>query len=158
MDEPTLELLTKEYEIIVFKHCFPVSKISEDTGLPDINSKEKRLENYKLQYDALKTKMNSFPDTKFIVWTPAVHTREVITEEEALRTQQFHHWITNEWDEAGDNIFVWDFYSYETEGGLYLSEKYATAPGNSHPNKDFSAKMAPILCKFIIDVAENRVQ
>jgi hypothetical protein len=158
MDEPTLELLTKEYEIIVFKHCFPVSKISEDTGLPDINSKEKRLENYKLQYDALKTKMKSFPNTKFIVWTPAVYTMEVMTEEEALRTQQFHDWIINDWDESGDNIFVWDFYSYETEGGLYLSEKYATAPGNSHPNKDFSAKMAPILCRFIIDVAENRVQ
>jgi len=36
--------------------------------------------------------------------------------------------MIDEWDEAGDNIFIWDFYSYETEGGLYLLDKYAVGP------------------------------
>ncbi len=54
MDEPTLEILTREYDIIIFKHCFPGSRILEDTGNPNIDSDEKRLENYKLQYNALK--------------------------------------------------------------------------------------------------------
>jgi len=61
-EESTLEILTKEYDFIIFKHCFPVSRIEKDNGNPDINSKEKRIENYKLQYIALKEKMLQFPE------------------------------------------------------------------------------------------------
>jgi hypothetical protein len=155
MTEPTLEILTKEYEVIIFKHCFPVSRILEDTGNPNINSDEKRLENYKLQYDALKQKMHEFPNNKFILWTPAVNTKNLMTEDEARRTAEFHKWMTEEWDEKGDNIYIWDFYQYETEGELYLPDKNALQPDNSHPNKDFSAKIAPSFAKFIIDVIES---
>lgn len=158
MEEPTLEILTKQYDVIIFKHCFPVSRINADTGSPDINSDVKSLENYKLQYDALKSKMHEFPENKFIIWTPAANTKTGMTEYEAKRTRQFYDWIINEWDEKGDNIFVWDFYKYETEGGLYLAEKNASSSDNSHPNKEFSARIAPLFCKYIIDVAENRAK
>ncbi len=158
MEEPTLEMLTKEYNVIIFKHCYPGSNIKEDTGNPDINSEIKSQENYKLQYDALKNKMHEFPSNKFIVWTPAVNTKNLMTEEEAIRTKLFHDWIINEWDEKRDNIFVWDFYKYETEGGLYLAEKNAVSPDNSHPNQEFSAKAAPLFGKFIIDVIENKAE
>lgn len=30
MEEHTLEMLTREYQVIIFKHCFPVNKIAED--------------------------------------------------------------------------------------------------------------------------------
>jgi hypothetical protein len=155
MDESTLEILTKKYDVIIFKHCFPVSNILEDTGTPDINSEERRVENYKLQYNALKNKMREFPDSKFIVWTPAVHVKNVITEGEALRTQEFYNWIVNEWDEKGDNIFIWDFYKYETEGSLYLLDQYVEEPDNSHPNREFSARLSPLFGKYIIDVIQG---
>lgn len=158
MEESTLEILTKNYDVIIFKHCYPVSNIKEDTGSPDIDSDVKTLENYKLQYNALKNKMHEFPSAKFIVWTPAVNTKNLMTEDEALRTQEFHNWIINEWDEKGDNIFIWDFYSYETEGGIYLAEKNAWSMDNSHPNKEFSAKTAPLFGKFITDVIESRIK
>jgi hypothetical protein len=155
MEEPTLEILSKEYDVIVFKHCFPVSLIRADTGSPDIDSNVKSIENYKLQYNALKNKMHEFPDNKFILWTPAVYTRAGMTEEEASRTLRFHDWIIKEWDEKGDNIYIWDFYEYETEGGLYLNEANAYSAGNSHPNAEFAAKVAPLFGKFIIDVIES---
>jgi hypothetical protein len=155
MDEPTLEILTKEFDVIIFKHCFPVSRISEDTGSPDINSPEKRIENYKLQYLALKQKLHSFPNNKFIVWTPAACTKNQMTEEQAKRTNQFYNWMINEWNEEKDNIYIWDFYKYETEGGLYLLDKNALDPNNSHPNKQFSAKIAPLFCQFVIDVIKS---
>jgi len=157
MDEPTLEILTKKSDVIIFKHCFPVSRISEDTGLPDINSNVKRIENYRLQYNALKYKMHEFPNNKFIIWTPAVNTKNLMSEEEAIRTHQFYDWMLKSWDDKGDNIFIWDFYKYETEGGLFLADKNASGPNNSHPNKEFSAKIAPLFCKYIIDVLENRI-
>ena len=158
MEEPTLEILTKEYDVIIFKHCYPVSRIVPDTGIPDINSEEKRIENYKLQYNAIKDKLHSFPENKFIVWTPAVFNKNQISEEEAKRTQEFYNWIMSEWDEKDDNIFIWDFYKYETDGGLYLLDKYAEGPSNSHPNLEFSSKMAPLFSEFIIDVINGTVQ
>jgi len=156
--EETLEIMTEEYNIIIFKHCYPVSRILEDTGFPDIDSKEKRLENYKLQYLALKSKMHEFPRNKFIVWTPAVHVEGNISSEEALRTKEFHSWLVNEWDEKGDNIFLWDFYQYETEGGLYLSEKHASGKQDSHPSQEFGGLLAPVFSKFIINVAKGKIE
>lgn len=158
MEEPTLEILTREYDVIIFKHCFPVSRISEDSGLPDIDSDVKSIENYKLQYNALKDKMHEFPENKFIVWTPASNPKAKMTEDEAKRTLEFYKWVTGKWDEAGDNIFVWDFYYYETEGSMYLLDKYAESPENSHPNVEFAEKVAPLFGKFIVDVIESRIE
>jgi hypothetical protein len=158
MEESTLEILTQKYDLIIFKHCFPVSNILPDTGNPDINSGEKRLENFKLQYDALKHKMHEFADNKFIVWTPAVNVRSLLSEDEALRTRQFHDWIVNEWDEKGDNIFIWDFYNYETEGDLYFPDKYSTGKYNSHPNVEFSSRVAPLFSEFISKVINSQVE
>ncbi len=155
LDEPTLEFLTKEYDVIIFKHCYPVSQIMEDTGVADINSDEKRIENYKLQYNSLKNKMHEFPNNSFIIWTPAVHIKNLISEKEAKLTRQFYEWIIDEWDEKGDNIFIWDFYKYETEGGLYLLDKYSDGPNNSHPNSKFSSYISPLFCKYIINVIES---
>ena len=135
MEEPTLEILTKEYDVIIFKHCFPGSQIQEDTGNPDIDSEIKSLENYKLQYNALKKKMHEFPATRFIVWSPAINTKLQMTEDEAKRTAEFHRWLIEEWDEKDDNIFIWDFYKYETEGELYLLDKYAYAPRQFSPEQ-----------------------
>jgi hypothetical protein len=155
MEEPTLELLTKEYDIIIFKHCFPVSRILEDTGTPNINSDEKRLGNYKLQYIALKQKMHEFPNNKFILWTPAICTENNMTRDQAERTKMFYNWIIDEWKEKDDNIFIWDFYKYETEGKLFLPDNYAVSPDNSHPGKEFSGKVATLFSQYIIDVIES---
>ncbi len=154
MEEPTLEMLTKEYNVIIFKHCYPLSRLLEDTGIPDIDSEEKRVENFKVQYEALKNKMHEFPGTKFIIWTPAVCTKGQITEDQAKGTYNFYRWILDEWDEKGDNIYIWDFYKYETEDGLYLAEKNASSPDNCHPGDEFSAGMAPLFARFIINVVE----
>jgi hypothetical protein len=155
MEEPTLEILTRKYDVIIFKHCYPVGLILEDTGNPDINSEERRLENYKLQYMALKQKMHEFSNNKFILWTPAALVESQTTEEQALRTREFYEWIINDWDEEGDNIYLWDFYKLETEGGLYLKSEYASGPDDSHPNSEFSGKAAPQFSQFIIDCIEE---
>jgi hypothetical protein len=152
--EPTLEMLTAKYNVIVFKHCFPVSNIEEDTGEPDIASPTKSIENYKRQYAALKRKMRTFPKNRFLVWTGAAQIRSEIEEPAARRAKAFFEWVVREWDEPGDNIFVWDFYGLETEGGIYLKSAYSS--GDSHPNEAFSRRIAPLLCQRIVDVIEGR--
>ena len=45
----SLEKLCSDYDVIVFKHCFPVSDLEADTGSASVSSSVKRAENYKLQ-------------------------------------------------------------------------------------------------------------
>ena len=155
-EEPTLEMLTSKYDVIVFKHCFPVSNIEADTGQGDVASSEKRVENYKLQYAALKEKMRKFPATKFIVWTGAAQVRGEIDAAAAGRAKAFFNWVRSEWDEKGDNIYVWDFYELETEGGLYLKGEHAAGASDSHPNEKFCKTVAPYLCQRIVDVISGK--
>ncbi|MCK4310471.1 MAG: hypothetical protein KAV80_03370 [Methanomicrobia archaeon] len=152
--QDTLEILTEDYDVIIWKHCFPVSYIEADTGEPEINSSTKSIENYKLQYNALRDKMRQFPNTRFIVWTGAALIRGETAEENAQRARQFFNWVKNEWSEEGDNVFIWDFYELETEGGLYFKDEYAS--GDSHPNATFSQRVAPYFCQRIVDVIEER--
>jgi len=153
--QPTLEMLTGKYDVIMFKHCYPVSSIQEDEAVADINSYYKSIANYKLQYEAIKEKIHEFPDTKFILWTGAVQVKADLTEDEALRTREFFRWVREEWDEPGDNIYLWDFYTLETDGGLYLKEEYAVSPANSHPNVEFSKRVSKLLVNRIIDVIQT---
>jgi hypothetical protein len=153
-EEPTLEILTKEYNLIMFKHCFPMSNILEDDGNPDINSDKKTLANYKLQYNALKNKLHEFPQNKFIVWTGPALVESFTTADEAKRAREFATWVINEWDEPDDNIFIFDFRQIETEGGLYLKSEYATNTNDPHPNILLSEISASSLVKRLLEVID----
>jgi len=152
--QDTLEILTQTYNVIVFKHCFPVSDIDADTGSASVSSSDKRVENYKLQYTALKNKLHEFPNTRFIIWTGAARKLSETDVTTAARARTFFDWVKNTWDEPGDNIFVWDFFELETEGGDVLKEAYAS--GDSHPNDTFNSTVVPYLGQRIVDVIEGR--
>lgn len=154
LGDDTLEILTQTYDVIAWKHCYPVSEIEADTGSPDITSEERRQENYRLQYEALKAKMRSFPTKTFIVWTGAVHVQGNISPEQATRMRSFTDWVRNVWDEPGDNIFIWDFYALETEGGLYLRDEHSAGEGDSHPNAAFAGAVAPLFGQAIVDAID----
>lgn len=156
MEEPTLEMLTQTYDVIVWKHCFPVSSVVANTGSPDITSSVKSEENYKLQYNALKAKMHEFPNNRFIVWTGPALVESATNAEEAERAREFANWVKTTWDEPDDNIFVWDFRDLETGGGLYLLPENAVSASDSHPNPTFAASAAPMIAQRIIDVIEGR--
>lgn len=156
MEEPTLEILTQTYDVIVWKHCFPVSNVVDDTGSPDITSSVKSEENYKLQYNALKAKMHEFPNKRFIVWTGSALVESATNAEEAGRARDFANWVKTTWDEPGDNIYIWDFRDLETGGGLYLLPENAASTSDSHPNPTFAATAAPLIGQYIIDVIEGR--
>lgn len=154
-EEPTLEILTKDYQVIIFKHCYPVSNIKPDADSADINSARRTLANYRLQYSALREKLHEFPDTKFILFTGAAQVKANLAEDEAIRAKDFFEWVRIEWDLPGDNIYLWDLYSLEIEGGLYFKDEYAMSPTDSHPNESFSSRASGLLFNRIIDVIEN---
>ncbi len=152
LEEPTLEILSQDYQVIIFKHCFPVSSIQPDQDTVDINSDYKSLDNYKLQYMALRDKLHQFNDTKFIIWTGAALVKSQTNEEEAKRSRDFFTWVKNEWDLPNDNIFIWDFYELQTEGQLYFQDKYARSPEDSHPGYAFSDRAGRLFFNRLMDV------
>ncbi|MGC4001406.1 MAG: hypothetical protein QM767_29685 [Anaeromyxobacter sp.] len=154
--ELNLDDLAALYDVIVFKHCFPVSDVAPD-GTASVSSAEKTLPNYKLQYAALKTRLHAFPQKKFLVWTGSARKQGETSREHALRAQAFADWVKGTWDVAGDNIFVWDFRALETAGsteGLYLNDAYSA--GDSHPDHDFAVTVAPYFVRRLTDVIEGR--
>jgi len=155
MEEPTLEILAKDYQVIIFKHCYPVSNILPDDGKPDVDSEIKTIQNYTLQYLALRDKLHEFPETKFILFTGAAQVKNNIKEDEALRAKEFFSWVINEWDIDGDNIYLWDLYGLETEGGIYFKDEYAVSTNDSHPNTQFASKVVVLLFNRIIDIIKN---
>jgi hypothetical protein len=155
LNNPTLEILTSEYNVIIFKHCFPFSNILPDDSIPDVNSKKKTITNYTLQYNVLKSKLKEFPNTKFIIWTGAALVEKMTNPEEAERARKFTNWLLTEWDEPGDNIYFFDFRDIETEGGLYLKPEYAVGELDSHPNEQLSIKAASLFVNRIIEVIEK---
>ena len=155
MEEPTLKTLAPRYDLIIFKHCFPSSRIVFE-GEPDINSDRKMVENYKMQYQALKEELVKYPDTRFLLWTPPALTKSKTSAEAASAASDFSNWVVNEWDLPGDNIYVWDFRTLETEGGNYLLPKNAVDERDSHPSHVFARTVAPLFCQRIVDVLENR--
>lgn len=155
MEEPTLEMLTKKYNMIIFKHCFPVSNILPDSVSADPDSDIKTLSNYKFQYNALKEKLKSFPETRFLLFTGAAQVRKLISEPEASRAREFFEWVKNDWDQPGDNIFIWDLFELQTEGGLFFVDKYAVSENDSHPSPEFSSRAARLLFNRIVDIIET---
>ncbi len=152
--QATLEMLTPQYDVVVFKHCFPVCNIEPDIGVPDPASSAMRTEVYKAQYEALKTKLRSFPANRFVLWTGAAKLESEIGPDMAQRAHDFFAWVVGEWDEPGDNIYVWDFYQLETEGTLYLRPENGST--DSHPNATFAAAVAPLFCQRVVDVIRGR--
>jgi len=153
--QETLEMLTAAYDVIIWKHCYPVSGVNEPDGSPDVTSEYKTVANYQLQYQALKTAMLGFPENRFVVWTGAAQVEGATTQAQAEQAEIFFDWVRDTWDEPGDNIYLWDFWELETEGGLYLLDEHAASAADSHPNPTFSADVAPLFARRIVDVIEG---
>jgi hypothetical protein len=130
-----MNTLTRDYQMIIFKHCFPGAHVLEDTGRPQINSERKSLENYKVQYRALRRRMDNYPDNIFGVWTLAPLHRLSTNPEEASRGKEFVDWVNNQW--------------LKEDGKSHES-------GDSHPNTVANEAVGPVFAKFIDDALVDK--
>jgi len=157
--------LASKYDLIIFKHCFPGADIKPNIGKPDITSEVKTLENYKEQYRALRSLFDSYPGTKFMVWTLVPLHRLDTSPECAGRAWEFVKWVKSEWltedKKAHPNIYIFDFFSIVAELNANPSEgvryclKYeyegSHTDSDSHPNTAANKKAAPLFAKAIED-------
>ncbi len=162
--------LLERFDIVIMKHCYTAAKIEADINAPDIASDRKSLENYKLQYRAIRDLLDRNPETKFIVFTLTPRHRLRTNAAEAGRAKSFAEWVKNEWlQEDGkehDNIYIFDFWSLIAEtnpspekGAVncirYEYEKDHSSD-NSHPNLLANETVAPVFARFILNTIEKR--
>ncbi|MHB9029183.1 MAG: FlgD immunoglobulin-like domain containing protein [Candidatus Latescibacterota bacterium] len=157
-----LQELAAKYNVVIWKHCYPGSAVLDDTGKPDINSSRKSIENYKLQYRALRDRMDTFPETKFMLWTlPPLH-RKASTADMARRASEFTEWVKHEYlRENGDhpNQFLFDFRGYITGGDHFLLYEYELDhnESDSHPNQRANDTVCPVFFRSILDILQHSV-
>jgi hypothetical protein len=162
---PCMDKITQDYDVIIFKHCFPGASIAADNGNPSVSSNVQTLANYKLQYRALRALMDSYPKKKFIVWTLAPLHRLATNTDDAARARQFVDWVKTTWltEDARlhPNIFIFDFFSSAAESnttplnGKLNCLKYdyeGSHTGNdSHPNALANQTIGPLFAEFIVN-------
>jgi hypothetical protein len=165
-DIECLASIAANYGLVIFKHCYPGAGIESDIGKPDIRSSRKSLENYKLQYRALRTLMDGIPDKKFMVWTLVPLHRLATSAEAASRAYEFVNWVKTQWlTEDGKlhpNISVFDFFSLAAElnktptnGKQYCLKydyEYSHTSNDSHPNTLANATIGPVFAQAVVKV------
>lgn len=160
-DIECLNTMTQSHDVIIYKHCFPGAGVLADTGSPDISSSRKSLENYKLQYRALRDIMDSYPDNIFIVWTLAPLHRLASNDNDAARARQFVDWVKNDFltedAQSHPNIYIFDFFGNAAGVDNYLKYEYEIGHANSdsHPNTLANQTIGPIFAQFIVDSIED---
>jgi len=161
-----MDKLTQNYDVIIFKHCYPGADVLADQGNESVSLKRKSFGNYKLQYRALRSLMDSYPNTKFIVWTLAPLHRNATSSSNASRAKQFVDWVKNEWltedKKPHANIFVFDFFGLAAElnglpaNGEMNCLKYEYEGdhngSDSHPNSLANRTIGPLFAQSIVDV------
>jgi len=164
-----LSSLTQNYNTIIFKQCYPGADVLADTGVADITSSRKSLENYKAQYRALRREFDKYPNNLFIAWTLVPRHRLATNVENATRAKQFVDWVKNDWltedGQSHPNIKVFDFWGNIAEmnsnppQGEVNTLKYdyerSHTGSNSHPNTLANQTVGPIFAQEVIDDTEN---
>ena len=160
-----IQTLAKKYDMVIMKHCYPGSAIKPNTGKPDVTSETKTLENYKEQYRALRSLFDSFPGTKFMIWTLAPLHRMATTPEAAGRAREFVEWVKNDWlkedNKPHPNIYIFDFFCHLAEldanpaQGVRYCLRYDFerdhSKGDSHPNLAANKHAGPLFVKAVTD-------
>lgn len=172
-ENPRIECISKlaaNHDLVVFKHCFPVSAIKANTGNPDVTSDVKTLENYKEQYRALRSVFDSYPGTKFMVWTLVPLHRLATSPDAAERAWEFVQWVKSDWlKEDGalhPNIIIFDYFSLVAEldekpvNGVAYCLKYdyekSHSERDSHPNTAANKYAGPVFANAIVNACLNR--
>lgn len=108
-----------KYDVISWKSCYPGADVLNESGTPNIASRRKTIGNYKLQFRAIRNKMDQYPNKVFLVWTLTPRPSFKTTPEKARRAREFVDWIRDEWlQEDGKehpNIFIFDMFGLSTD-------------------------------------------
>jgi hypothetical protein len=136
-----------EYDVIIFKSCFPASDIQSEEQLAD----------YQAYFATIRNVVDTQPNRLFIAFTTPPLVPAATTPEAAARARQWSEYLTSaEYLSGHPNLLVFDFFDLLAGTDNYLRAEYrGTDPGDSHPNELANSTVGPIFVDFIDHAIKN---
>ncbi len=144
--EPFQEMLG--YDVIMFKSCFPVTKILTD----------KQLETYIKEYEHIRDVCAKHPENIFLPFSPPPLRMEMTNKEAAKRARFFADWLMSDtFTQNYPNIHPYNFFDYlaQNDGKFTntLKRKYCKIlPFDSHPNRVANMDVSNNFINFLEDI------
>lgn len=150
-NQKSLDDLVGAADIIILKHCFTTGDMDADQPSSPYDF-HRRLTNFKTAYTNLKKKLteDKYKKTKFIFWTIPPRSNKT----QSADNETFRKWVLNDWDEKGDNIFVFDYRHLVTQGKNDKMPGGFTTDGG-HPSTTMAKAAAPCFAQRVADVANG---
>ena len=140
--------VVSNFDIIMFKSCFPVTKIESD----------EQLGYYKKSYLRIRESIDRLPNKVFILFTPPPLRAEMTKPEYAARARKYSQWMkSEEYLGASNNVSVFDFFDVlaDREGINANMLKRIYCPFlffDSHPNGLANRTAADELTEFLVKI------
>lgn len=130
------------YDVIIFKTCFPISKIETI----------EKLEKYKRNYLTIRQVIDRYHQKLFILFTPPPLRPEMTKPEYAKRSRKFADWLkSEEYIGERDNLAIFDFFDLLADKSNKLKRGYCKfLPFDSHPNKQANEEITPFFVDLIV--------
>jgi hypothetical protein len=137
-----------EYDVIIFKSCFPASAIYDDD----------MFDSYQEYYLSIRNVMDMYPEKMFIAWTTAPLVPNETNAEEATRARRWSEYLTSEeYIEGHPNVYVFDFFNLMADEDGFLRSDYRSDEWDSHPSERANRIAGPVLVDYIDQVITNFV-
>jgi hypothetical protein len=134
-----------QFDVIIFKKCFPTSQIESDV----------KLDNFKMSYLKIREFIDKNPRRLFIIMTQPPLRSEVTSFGNASRSRNLAEWLkSDEYVGKRKNLRIFDFFGLLAdevgENKNMLKREYASwLRIDSHPNRYANKMIAPVFSKFI---------
>lgn len=136
-----------QYDVILFKSCFPVSNIESDG----------QLNQYKSYYRTIISRMDQYPNKTFIIVTQPPLVPNETSPAAARRARAFTGWLkSDEFLKGRKNVFVFDFFNLLAGSDNMLRSEYRVGRYDSHPNDRANREIGPKFVDFIDRVIKKR--
>jgi hypothetical protein len=145
-DQPVTEPPTNtfshmlEYDVIIFKSCFPSSDIYDDD----------MFQAYQRYFARIRDVIDQHPDKLFIPFTTPPLVPNETTLENAGRARRWAEYLTSpEYLDGHPNIAVFDFFNTLADDQGFLRSEYRSDEWDSHPNERANQIVGPIFVEFV---------
>jgi hypothetical protein len=129
-----------QYDVILFKSCFPTSNITDD----------EMFANYKQDYLSIRAVIDAHPDKLFVAFTPPPLVPNETEPANAERARQWAAYLASpEFVGSRKNLVVFDFFTLLADANGTLRPEYRGDEWDSHPNQRANEAIGPLLVDFV---------
>jgi len=138
LDDFTLKSILS-YDLIVFKNCFPTTKIETN----------KMLDEHKKHYLNISKSLQKYPDKRFIIFTPPPLRSEATKSAYAKRARELSKWMKEAL--IHPNVKVFDFFDLLANNENVLKREYCSPIFiDSHPNRKANKEIGPVFVEMLL--------